>query len=55
MYPRQDLVLDDMNEYQSIAERAIKTPENEVKLPHLVLRLLLDKHQRPSAVEGQGR
>ena len=51
----QDLVLDDMNEHQSMAERAMETPENEVKLAHLVLRLLLDKHQRPSAVEGQGR
>lgn len=28
-----------------MAERAMETPENEVKLAHLVLRLLLDKHQ----------
>ena len=51
----QDLILDDMNEHQSMAEKAMETPENEVKLAHLVLRLLLDKHQRPSAFERQGR
>ncbi|SEP19526.1 type I restriction endonuclease subunit R [Aquisalimonas asiatica] len=46
----QDLVLDDMNEHRDMAEKAMETRENELKLAHLVLRLLLDKHQRPGGV-----
>jgi hypothetical protein len=46
----QDLALDDMNEHQSMAGKAMETPENEVKLDHLVLKRLLDKHQRAGVI-----